>query len=582
MSCQVYYRKWRPQRLSEVVGQEPITRTLLLALNQRRLAQAYLFCGPRGTGKTSTGRILAKAINCLTNEGIGEPCNTCAMCKAITDGRAMDVIEIDAASNTGVDDIRELKERVNYAPAEARFKVYIIDEVHMLSTSASNALLKTLEEPPPRVIFILATTELHKILPTIMSRCQRFDFRRLSTKDITGKLSEVAAAEGIDISESAVTMLARTAGGALRDAENLLQQVATVSGGHIGVSEVQSSLGLTGDDRSGKLLTAIATNDTAAGLRLLSGVAIDGVDLKQFNRELVERLRQLLIVKAGSADATGLSSEELAEIKIIADLTTIEQILNALKGFSALSSGADMSTPLAMEMALVDATIKTSSPENKVLARTVKAETPPAPERKHETVKKHIDVGEHQSPTSAQPSKKEQATLTHPAVAVTPPATDPRLVPSSSSVIQSKDLESAPSVQKDRMVDEGLPPVTEPGGAPVSTLEELQGQWPQILTLAPPKLRRSTALAILRSAGIVQPVGFNNGMITLSFKFAVHMNKINEPENKRVTAEILSACVGAPCQVTCVFEQISNHLVKEAQKRGAEIIKVEDKWISQK
>jgi DNA polymerase III subunit gamma/tau len=584
MSCQVYYRKWRPQRLSEVVGQEPITHTLLSALNQRRLAQAYLFCGPRGTGKTSTGRILAKAVNCLSNEGAGEPCNTCAMCRAITDGRAMDVIEIDAASNTGVDDIRELKERVNYAPAEARFKVYIIDEVHMLSTSASNALLKTLEEPPPRVIFILATTELHKILPTIMSRCQRFDFRRLSAKDIADKLSEVAAAEGIDISESAVAMLARAAGGALRDAENLLQQVATVRGGHIGLKDVQSSLGLTGDDRSGKLLAAIATGDAAAGLRLLYGVAADGVDLKQFNRELVERLRQLLMVKAGSADAAGLSDDELAETKVLAAATTIEQILKALKGFSALSAGTDMGTPLAMEMALVDATIKPSPAEKIVEVKPGRAEPSQLPVRKVEPAAKPAEVTSPSPPKeSVRQSKGEPVAPIQPAAAATPVSHDLPLVPVSPVAIQPKDSQPAPGA-KERMVDEVPLPVNEPklAGAPVTTLEELQDQWPQILTQAPPRLRRSTALAILRSAGIVQPVSFNNGTITLSFKFAVHMNKINEPENKKITAEILSACVGAPCQVACVFDQVSNHLVKEAQKRGAEIIKVEDKWISQK
>ena len=172
MSPQVFYRKWRPQTLADVVGQEPTTQTLLNALRQGRVSHAYLFCGPRGTGKTSTARILAKAVNCLTS-GKDEPCNTCAMCQAITEARALDVIEIDAASNTGVEDIRDLREKANYAPNQACYKVYIIDEVHMLSNSASNALLKTLEEPPPHIIFILATTELHKILPTILSRCQR-------------------------------------------------------------------------------------------------------------------------------------------------------------------------------------------------------------------------------------------------------------------------------------------------------------------------------------------------------------------------------------------------------------------------
>ncbi len=571
MSCQVYYRKWRPQSLSEVVGQEPITRTLLAALSQRRVAQAYLFCGPRGTGKTSTGRILAKAVNCLTNQGIGEPCNTCDMCRGITEGRAMDIIEIDAASNTGVDDIRELKERVNYSPAEARYKVYIIDEVHMLSTAASNALLKTLEEPPPRVIFILATTELHKILPTIMSRCQRFDFRRLSTRDITEKLADIASAEGIDIETEAVALLSRAAGGSLRDAENLLQQIATVNSGSIGLKEVQSGLGLTGDDRSARLVKFIAAADVAAGLRLLSEVAGDGVDLKQFNRELVERLRQLLMVKAGSADSAGLTAEELAEAKAVAETSSLEQILKALKGFTALSSGVDMATPLAMEMALVDATLKTPPAEKPVEpARAIKPaveirSTPPPPVKPLATkppVESTFVKASEDKPKASTPAS------------VTPPQPSPLKV----------EAPAAAPPETPRVAAEAMKPLhaeAKPAAVAITTLEELVKQWPQLLSCAPPQLRRSSALAILRSAGI-QPVAFNGGIVTLSFKFPIHMNKINEPENKRITSEILSACIGAPVQVVCVLEQVSNHLVKEAQRRGAEIINVEDKWTSQK
>ncbi|GAI70863.1 unnamed protein product, partial [marine sediment metagenome] len=236
MASQVFYRKWRPQTLAEVVGQEQVTQTLLNALNNGRVSHAYLFCGPRGTGKTSTGRILAKAVNCLTN-GKGEPCNTCPMCQAITEGRALDMIEIDAASNRGIDDIRGLRERVNYAPNQARYKVYIIDEVHMLTKEASNALLKTLEEPPPHVIFVLATTEAHKIIPTILSRCQRFDFRRISQTDVISKLTRICNTEGINMEPEALQLIAKAATGSLRDAENLLEQLTTYYGSDVGLNQ---------------------------------------------------------------------------------------------------------------------------------------------------------------------------------------------------------------------------------------------------------------------------------------------------------------------------------------------------------
>src|SRR5512136_808315 len=207
MASQVFYRKWRPQTLADVVGQEPVTRTLANALATGRVAHAFLFCGPRGTGKTSTGRILAKALNCLTN-GKGEPCNSCSMCQAFNEGRALDLVEIDGASNRGIDEIRDLREKINFAPNVARFKVYIIDEVHMLTEPAFNALLKTLEEPPPHAIFILATTEVHKVPLTILSRCQRFDFRRLPQAAVVNKLEDICGHEGIKAEPQALALIA--------------------------------------------------------------------------------------------------------------------------------------------------------------------------------------------------------------------------------------------------------------------------------------------------------------------------------------------------------------------------------------
>jgi len=311
MASQVFYRKWRPQTLAEVVGQEQVTRTLLNALKSSRVAHAYLFCGPRGTGKTSTGRILAKAVNCLTANGQDEPCNTCSMCRSITEGRALDVIEIDAASNTGVDHIRDLRERVNYAPGEARYKVYIIDEVHMLTTPASNALLKTLEEPPPHVIFVLATTEVHKVLPTVLSRCQHFDFRRIAQVDVVSRLSHICSSEGVKIKPEALRLIARSATGSLRDAENILEQLITYYGAEIELKQAQATLGISGDRRVKEMVKHIIDNDIAAGITTINGVSSEGLDLRPFNRELIEYLRALLLVKTGTSEAIDLPGEDI-------------------------------------------------------------------------------------------------------------------------------------------------------------------------------------------------------------------------------------------------------------------------------
>ncbi|OGO22148.1 MAG: DNA polymerase III, subunit gamma and tau, partial [Chloroflexi bacterium RBG_16_50_9] len=353
MTSQVFYRKWRPQILAEVVGQAQVTQTLLNALGKERISHAYLFCGPRGTGKTSTGRILAKAVNCLTN-GRGEPCNSCPMCQATTDGRALDVIEVDAASNRGIDEIRDLREKVNYAPNQARFKVYIIDEVHMLTKEASNALLKTLEEPPPHVIFILATTEAHKILPTILSRCQRFDFRRISRTDVVEKLSQICKIEGIHIETGALMLIARASTGSLRDAENILQQLATYYGAEVSLQQVQALLGIAGDWRAKELVKHIVNNDISAGVATINNVNSDGLDLSHFHRELVEYLRALLLLKTGTDEGIDFTHDDISELKDLAAKASLPQILKAVKLFGRLEIGLDNYSTLPLELALVD------------------------------------------------------------------------------------------------------------------------------------------------------------------------------------------------------------------------------------
>ncbi len=356
MTSQVFYRKWRPQTLEEVVGQEHVTKTLKNALLAGRIAHAYLFCGPRGTGKTSTGRILAKAVNCLAG-GRGEPCNACSMCQAVTEGQALDVIEIDAASNRGIDEIRNLREKVNFAPNLARYKVYIIDEVHMLTEPASNALLKTLEEPPPYVIFVLATTEPHKVASTILSRCQRFDFRRLTQAAVVSKLANICQKEGIRIEPQALKLIAKSATGSLRDAENLLEQLFAYYGPEIELPQVQAILGITGDFRARELARHILNNDIAAGLQTINSVNADGLDLRQFSRELVEYLREVLLIKCGAEEAVDATPDELAEMKSLASKASLDQILKAVKLFGEIDLRLDSYPTLPLELALVECTL---------------------------------------------------------------------------------------------------------------------------------------------------------------------------------------------------------------------------------
>jgi len=353
MESEVFYRKWRPQTLAEVVGQEAITQTLRHAVEQNKIAHAYLFCGPRGTGKTSTGRILAKAVNCPNQKG-GEPCAVCEMCRSITEGRALDVIEIDAASNRGIDEIRSIREKANYVPSLAQHKIYIIDEVHMLTEAACNALLKTLEEPPPYVIFVLATTEAHKVLPTIVSRCQRFNFHRLAQTGIIGKLELICQKENIQIEIDSLKLIARAATGSLRDAENILQQLVAYHGEHIDLEQVRAALGSSGDVRVKQLAQCVVDKDVAAGLRVINNVSCDGIDLHQFKMELIEYLRGLLLAKLQCEEALDVTEEDLDEMRKLVANAALDYLIKAVKFFSSIDFRADNYSTMPLELALVE------------------------------------------------------------------------------------------------------------------------------------------------------------------------------------------------------------------------------------
>ncbi|HEX2181036.1 MAG TPA: DNA polymerase III subunit gamma/tau, partial [Rubrobacteraceae bacterium] len=295
MNHTTLYRKWRPRRFGEVVGQEPVVRTLSRAIETGRFAHAYLFSGPRGTGKTSTAKVLAMGLNCAKGP-TPEPDGTCDSCRAIVNNSSLDVVEMDAASNRGIDEIRDLRDRVNLAPVAGRMKVYIIDEVHMLTAEAFNALLKMLEEPPEHVVFVLATTEKHKVLPTIISRCQSFDFRRPGVETLKEKLAEIAEAENIEGEPEALTVIAREGRGSFRDAEGLLDQLSSFAEGPITASMVRELLGSVGPEALLETTAALHERRAADSLRIVDRLSNEGRDLGQFVGELISHLRTLMLL----------------------------------------------------------------------------------------------------------------------------------------------------------------------------------------------------------------------------------------------------------------------------------------------
>ena len=515
-SSQVYYRKWRPQTLSDLVGQEPVAHTIRQAINRGRIAHAYLFCGPRGTGKTSTARILSKAVNCLDTQE-GEPCNTCRMCVAVNEGRALDLVEIDAASNRGIDEMRNIRDKVKYAPVEADHKVYVLDEAHMLTDAAADALLKTLEEPPSHVIFILATTEPHRLSSTIISRCQRFDFRRIAPAAMVERLAQICQAEGIEVEPAALSAITRQAAGSLRDAENLLEQAVTSFGSPLTLQQVNLLLGLTADERVRDLVGHILRGQVADSLTLLNTIASEGSDLKQLHRQMVDELRDVLLIKSGAKDLVAQPQETVERQAALTEGVTQEALLRALRTLGQINFRQEMPNTLPIELAIIEC------------SRQVAAE--PRADVKAATPKRSAPVQPQAAPTTPSQQKRPEALSEAPsATAEQPPShTDS---PPNPLEVAPPEAEPAPSKEQP---------------APAGDVDaRLDQQWPAIVrTLSRYKGRRFNIGALLRAC---QHHSLQGNTLQLEFSHRSHMERMldemENPESKRTFISTVTSAIG--------------------------------------
>jgi len=349
------YRKWRPLLWDEVVGQEHIVQTLTNAVRADRVGHAYLFAGPRGTGKTTIARLIAKAVNCLSDDPAKRPCNECEHCKAVNENRFLDLIEIDAASNTSVDDIRDLRDKINFSPSQGKYKIYIIDEVHMLSTAAFNALLKTLEEPPPHAIFVLATTEIHKIPATVLSRCQRHEFRRVPVDEIVGQLKKISKEENIKADDDALTLIARQSAGGMRDAISLLDQLSS-TGDKIDLALTQTVLGTATSQTVLDLIASISDNQPAPAMDAIHSALDAGADPRSLARQIVEYLRGLMLIQMGNDDQIEATKDVKNVMAQHARAFSTHDVLRMMKAFNtaAVDTRGGWQPSLSLELAVAE------------------------------------------------------------------------------------------------------------------------------------------------------------------------------------------------------------------------------------
>ena len=525
MATQALYRRYRSQTFDELVGQEHIVRTLRNAIVDGRIGHAYLFTGPRGVGKTTVARLLAKAVNCLA-EPSERPCGTCNMCVSTAEGSAVDVIEMDAASHTSVDDAREIIERVQFRPALGRYKVYIIDEVHMLSTAAFNALLKTLEEPPNHAIFVLATTEIHKVPATILSRCQRYTFNRHNVSDTVNHLRQIAITEGYHIEAGVAEAIARAATGSMRDALSIFDQLMSYGSGQVSMAMVQGLLGVTAAQEVIILAEALLNSDVASALQVVARVASQGADMRQFSRDIVQHLRLVMLVKADPNGTTIEAAESEADaVRDQAKRAQMGSLVYWLRRMSELDYELRTSPygQLPLELAVVEA-----------IAGPPVSSAAPAP------------VSRPVAPPSATPVRPSGSEVPRPSAPTPAPTPAPATTPHPVSPPPSHEPGNEPAPTPAPV------PASAPLGdrSPLGDVTDLLERWPAIIRDLRSKSRNLEALI---KSGIA-PIDIQGTVITLKADNEWLLNKIQERNNVTILEEVIARYAGVSYTIRSVAE----------------------------
>ncbi len=532
MMAQALYRRWRPQTWDAVVGQDHVVQTLRNAVKGDRVAHAYLFAGPRGTGKTTTARLLAKAVNCQAEDLAERPCDQCDHCRAVAQGAFIDLIEIDAASNTSVEDVRDLRDKINFSPNEGRYKVYIIDEVHMLSTAAFNALLKTLEEPPEHAIFVLATTEVHKIPATVLSRCQRHEFRRIPVTVILEYLQRKVEEEEFAVEEQALELIARQATGSLRDAVSLLDQLGS-TGETIDLARAQAVLGTANSDAVVGVVQALLERDAGQGLSLLNQAVDGGADPHQLGRQIVDYLRGLLLIRTGNESLVDTLGPEQDVMARQAEAIAPELLLASIEAFheAALEGRSNWQPQLPIELALVE-TLQAREESNPSSSEGGGGRGPapttgpePAAQGGQVVAKK---AGKEAAPKQAskEPAVEEQSG---------PKAAEAQATGDSSALEQEEPADDA-AAEAEANVPAEL------------SFGAVRQRWDRVLALA--RSRDPKVQGLLNSS---RPLGLDEGVLVLGFASDILCEKMRKDDNIEVVRAALQEALGHELGVRCVL-----------------------------